>query len=104
MNRRQVVRAIFRPTRAEDLCSESAAAIGTEVHFIAAMLVDGGPYDGQFEMWVAENRGDGYWTYGSAPFSGWVPEEDLEILEVVDPGVDDNWQKIGACADGTADA
>ncbi len=87
MNRRQIVRAVFRPTHPETLKPGMAAFIGCQAHFMADHAIESGPYAGQREMWIAERRASGYWTYGAVgEFSGWVPEEDLEIVEVVEPG------------------
>jgi hypothetical protein len=84
MDNRTVVRAVFRPTHPETLKPGMSAFIGVEALFMAAFEITSGPYAGQREMWVTERRESGYWTFGSEPFAGWVPEEDLDVLEIVE--------------------
>lgn len=78
------VRAVFAPTRTDDLKPAAAAIIGHEYIWDQAWVIepeDGGPYVGQ-DAWCfawEQREGEGVYPIGVA----WVPTEDLRVVEVI---------------------
>jgi hypothetical protein len=79
--------ATFRPKRSGNLRPEAEKWIGWRGLWQAAFLIEEGPYEGQWACTLHLKR-DG--TYGNAPHPGadafdWVPEEDLEAIQLSGP-------------------
>jgi len=70
LQRYDVFRATFQPLRRDDLKPDTAAWIGREIEWVAAWMVDDGPYAGQWACMPAPGS-------PTTPFV-WVPECDLE--------------------------
>lgn len=79
------VRATFNPKRTDDLVPGVEQFIGREGIFQAHGDIEHGPYKGQQMMRVPED-----WYQRAKHTHGaslcWVPEEDLEVIEVVQGG------------------
>jgi len=95
MNNLRVVEATFAPKSYVTLPIAARAWIGRRMNFIASFKIDDGIYKGQWAMWPAEKSARGAWWFERAgQLGGWVPEEDLQAIVVIDPGYDENWNRI----------
>ncbi|HTW36370.1 MAG TPA: hypothetical protein VMD53_17245 [Rhizomicrobium sp.] len=73
------VRAIFTPARRDDLKAGAERHIGEIAVFEALWTIDDGPYTGDMAFRLPEAWGE--------IDAGWIPERDLQILEIVRAGL-----------------
>lgn len=92
INRHDIVIGYFNPIRVETLKPESLIHIAKMIEFTAGWLIDeddGGPYVGQFALCplrvitLQERTTSKIYDQSPSINMGWVPEEDVTILEVI---------------------